>query len=122
MDNFEPRSDFHNTLLFAVTFDPTKTPKLCDQLLEARPLRVDQFGNAVVIILRDDENIFISRHNQLKEELNATHQHPTYVPHITIGYKKTTLTKDESQLIQNSFDNVVFRFSEEKWKLFKTNQ
>lgn len=121
--DFVPRSDFHNTLLFAEKFNTNLTPRLMNHNnLMTTASRVDQFGNAIVLILNDENEIFAKRHGELVKELNATHQHPIYTPHVTIGYCKTPINESDKKEIIESFDGVVFRFKEEKSKLFTLNQ
>jgi 2'-5' RNA ligase len=120
LDDFNPRSDFHNTLLFATQFDKNKSPILTrHENLSTTLSDVQQFGDAVVLILEDPNDFFSQRHQQLKNEIDATHQHPNYTPHITIGYKKSPITLSDKTTIQKLFQSVVFRFDQEKSKEFK---
>lgn len=120
LDDFKPRTDFHNTLLYAIQFDKNKSPTLLKhENISTIAIDVLQFGDAVVLVLEDVGKIFYQRHQQLKDELNATHQHSDYTPHITIGYKKTPITPSDKISIQKLFEGVVFRFDQEKSKEFK---
>lgn len=119
---FEKRNDFHNTLLFATSFDKDVTPTLeqnCSTV--ARFQRIDQFGKAVVIVLTDKESYFLNRHTSLKQQVKGNHQHPTYTPHITIGYVDRQLNQSEIDVIANLFNDEEFSFSIEKSKIFQCN-
>lgn len=92
----------HTTLIYSRT--PTKEAKLQPHLVfTARFDKFDVFesrGGERCLVMKLESQDLQARHKQLMNELGASYDYPTYLPHITLSYD---IGKFDIQAISNAW-------------------
>jgi len=82
-----PQQDYHTTLVYSNKACPEMKNHNFPLPIHATPKEWKQFGNHLVLVLDSPE--IDNLHKEVRARYGALHSFPDYIPHVTVGTKKT---------------------------------